>query len=360
MNLTIYYLVLVVAGETINIAEAAAKVSKIFKYFHWTELPQGHDLNFNCVKQDKHKPTTQAWKKMDYTHPTDVVFKYFDPYSSSLVFIHTDLKSYSKSSINSGSLERALKSLAKQVECAAVSSEWQGRYNTDHDDASEVKGMLFIYNHDGEYDGKIEEKLKQANLDGVQIARDQTLHLVTPDLIRYLLTITTDIDRLVADFQLPPNKRYSFHYPDLTLHKSLSDYEALPATIEVLSAPYMIIKHENFTYWDEDSKDNLESKTKGFLVYSRSKGDDVYEFMYLLDAFSRLQMFHQEGVIKLRLINENLSQDFKSHFESAKKRCIESWYGDSSKHSHLDKIIIENVDMVAYQFNPGVLAWREE
>ena len=134
------------SGETGSIAEMAKRVSRdVFKWFKWQLVPL-YDQNFDCLKQEKHAPT----KKQEHTHPVDVVFTYNDPYLDHPVLLNSDLKSYSKSSITSPNIRSALRSLALTIDCARVSEEWRARY--DKTGTAEIRGLLFVYNHDAEWD----------------------------------------------------------------------------------------------------------------------------------------------------------------------------------------------------------------
>ena len=78
-------------AETSNIAQMAEKVSKeIFSEFFWDKVGS-IDTNWNCCQQKKHNKTT---------HPTDIVFRYEDPYEQKYINVNYDLKSYAKGSIN--------------------------------------------------------------------------------------------------------------------------------------------------------------------------------------------------------------------------------------------------------------------
>ena len=104
-------------AETANISQVANKIANdIFKVFFWEMQPQ-QDTNFECVS-DHHKTENGAKKA---THPGDVVFHYMDPYLNKRVYLHTDLKSYKKSTLQATKIRESLKSLAMTVGCAAVS-----------------------------------------------------------------------------------------------------------------------------------------------------------------------------------------------------------------------------------------------
>ncbi len=128
--------------------EEIAKVvsSDLLSIFKWEQYGP-YDQDFPCRKQDKH---LDKEKKQKHTHPVDVVFGYKDPYSNKNVLFNTDLKSYGKGSISPTKIEEALTSLAKTIDCAENSSHWQAKYLIPAGDF-EVRGLLFVYNHDNQY-----------------------------------------------------------------------------------------------------------------------------------------------------------------------------------------------------------------
>lgn len=84
------------------------------------------------------------------THPADVVFHYNDPYTNTLNFIHKRLEKFYAKYTEKLDLESTLTSLSMQVQCAEISDEWQKLYSGQETDYR-IHGMLFIYNHDGQY-----------------------------------------------------------------------------------------------------------------------------------------------------------------------------------------------------------------
>lgn len=137
-----------IVAETINIGEIAAKLSKdIFRYFLWEAHPKTDD-NFGCSNV-KH---LGEGGKPKITHPGDVVFMYRDPYLGKTIYLHTDLKSYASDSITSTKLRNAFKSMCLTIDCARGSDDWRAKYSVDESDAHEVRGLLFVHNHDNGYD----------------------------------------------------------------------------------------------------------------------------------------------------------------------------------------------------------------
>jgi hypothetical protein len=142
-------------AETANIAKMAEKISAdVFSVFGWESRALANH-NWNCVELEKHHK-----KKGIKTHPTDAVFSYLDPYLGQQVYVNTDLKSYSSGSLESLDLTRSLRSLARATECANKSQEWQQLFVETGSNHS-VIGLLFVYNHDGEYDKDFETELEK-------------------------------------------------------------------------------------------------------------------------------------------------------------------------------------------------------
>ena len=128
-------------AETANIAKIAQIVSdEIFSVFGWKRRPH-KDQNWECVVPSHRKAT----------HPSDVVFSYDSPLENGRVYLTVDVKSYQRSVITKNKVEEALLSLSMSAECANQSEEWQDLY-VDPTTNARVHGMLFVFNHDGNYD----------------------------------------------------------------------------------------------------------------------------------------------------------------------------------------------------------------
>lgn len=348
------------SGEVANISEVAVRVTKdIFKWFKWEATPV-MDENFNCHKVEKHKPdpkkgAAKASATPNYTHPVDVVFKYFDPYLNKVVMLNTDLKSYAKSSITTASVTGAIESLAKAIDCARGSAEWQGKYVLDAR-PYEIRGLLFIYNHDNEYHNDFLKLIEPINTDKVGIQEGQVLHVLDALRIRYLYTIVTDMKHLYSENEFPI-KDYSFFYPELYLHRSHGDPDDLPATVELLCSPYMIIKHGSTTQIDPTNTD-AGSENEGYVIYYNQDGSTEQEFRYLLDSLSRFQILRGKCSIKIRVAHHKPSPEMRSKFETAKNLYLAAWGMDSYKKSELERIEFGVVNTAIPNYVPGHLAWR--
>lgn len=136
-------------GETSAIQRVAGKISEdIFSVFKWNSAAR-EDMNWDCCQEAHSKKT----------HPSDVVFYYIDPYEEEMVYLNTDLKSYAEGTIGKKIVEGALTSLALATECANVSEEWRMKYVHEESLGYNVRGLLFLYNHDNLYDKDFYENI---------------------------------------------------------------------------------------------------------------------------------------------------------------------------------------------------------
>ena len=328
-------------GETANIADIAQKLSKdIFKHFGWHIHPRKDD-NFDCINDDHEGASGSATK----THPTDVVFSYDDPYLAKRVHLLTDLKSYAKSSITHHKIRTALKSLALTVDCAGQSVQWSEKFSVITSDPHEVRGLLFVHNHDNGYEKSFYDEMARVNTKTLPIEGGGVLHYLGPHDIQRLYTISNDILRLKAEQELPD--KYTFYYPDLVMRRRHGDVWEQSATFEMLAGPFMTIKHKAF-----------ENRPAGYVIYYNRPGASPEEFEYLLDCFSRFQMLESDELLRIRVVDRSADEDLKSRFDLATKKYAKAWGFDPAREKVLSRIEIERVVAVTNNYSPGDMGWR--
>jgi hypothetical protein len=328
-------------AETINITEIAAKLSKdIFKYFFWNEH-QKHDDNFTCTNEahvgEGGKPKT--------SHPGDVVFFYDDPYLGKRIYLHTDLKSYAGNTITTKKLREALKSLCMTIECAKDSSEWRTKYSVDDSERHEVRGLLFVHNHDGQFSKSFSDIIEKIDLQSLPVGPGSILHFFGPQDIQRLYNIGNDMIRLISEKDL--SKNYTFYYPDMVLSRRQGDVWNQPATIEALTGPYIIIKHVG-----------IQLNSSGYVIYYNRPGKTPDEFVYFLDSLSRYQLLESNEKILVRVTSDVAISDLKSVFQTAKKKYVKAWGFDPAREAILDQIEIDRITSVANTYDPGDMGWR--
>lgn len=331
-------------SETANIGEIAPKLSKdIFKHFLW-DKHQKHDDNFECKNPEHKSDGKKSLPKS--SHPGDVVFHYEDPYLGKTIYLHTDLKSYKTDTITATKLRSAFKSLCMTVECARESSSWRDKYSILDSEAHEVRGLLFVHNHDHGYAKDFYDVIEKTNLSTIQISPGTIVHYLGPNDIQRLYSIGNDIVRLKGEDELPKN--YTFYYPDLVMVRRHGDGSEQAATIESLTGPYLIMKH------------GAADKCKqGFVIYYNRAGETVEEFEYFLDSLSRYQMLEADQKIRVRVTDASAIDDLKSIFEKAKKKYAKAWGFDPAREALLNNIDIDRITSVSSTYNPGDMGWRE-
>jgi len=322
-------------SETGNIEELAKIVSDdIFKWFKWNVCPV-KDTDWACVTPDHKKKT----------HPADAVFYYDDPYSGSSVYINTDLKSYKKGSISATGLSKALVSLSMAVECANISEDWQKKYLVADFGFDRVIGMLFIFNHDNEFDKDLADIVESIEFEKIHIQESVKLILLDPLKIRTLVNVVNDMKGLVADNSLPRTE-YTFFYPDLVMAKRHGEEWCQPASIEALTSPWLIIKHKNTNQIEE-----------GFLIYYHMDGDTVDEFVYLIDAMSHYQMLLSNKPIRVRFTDPG--GEAANNFNKAKIEYLKMWGADEAREAQLNRIEARTISRVLPNYCPMEIGMRE-
>jgi len=348
-------------GPREKVAEIVS--SKLFSKFRWLQYgPINQD--FKCIHEDEHKP---VGKSQAHTHPVDIVFSYKDPYLNKTIFLNTDLKSYAASSLGPSMIESALISLAKTIECASNSPEWREKYSICVGN-DEVRGMLFVYNHDNNpsksfyeyfYPPKPEGKGRRhraVQIDKINIPKNKQIHIIEPDVIAYMMAVTSDMTEMIAERTFPA-KNYGFYYPQLTLHKVITSEKYKPATIELISSPFMIIEHDAvFDYNDDGVKKMLHEQ--GYVVYYNRPGEEDNEFVYLLDTLAKCQILNGKNRIRIRLAYKNKNSHVRSNFARAIEKYAHEWSYDNDMTEYLKSIELHVVPTVKEFYCTETLSWE--
>lgn len=345
--------------------EEIAKIvsSNLLSIFKWEQYGP-YDQDFPCRKQEKH---VIKEKKQNHTHPVDVVFGYRDPYSNKNVLFNTDLKSYGKGSISPTKIEEALTSLARTIDCAENSPDWQRKYLIPAGDF-EVRALLFIYNHDnkfqkGFYDffyppprekGSRIKTLKPVQLSNIPVPKDRKIHFVEPLQINYWMTIASDINDMIR-LNTFPRAEFGFYYPDLTFYKVVSSQKYLPATIEMLSSPFIIIKHDEVKSIVGDKIEVVHGP--GYVVYYNRTANTDNEFLYLFDLLSKCQLLNTENKIRLKVPHTETSGSARSHFNRALDKYAHEWGYDDEIKKRLD-ITMELITYKIQFYNSEDIGWK--
>jgi hypothetical protein len=284
-------------GETINIKTLADKVAdELFSVFRW-EKCAATDYRWTCVEQRKHA------KIKSKQHPSDVVFRYDDPYRGSIVHVNCDLKSYSSTSVATFDLEDTLLSLAQTVECAHKSECFAEAFGGT-EAVQHVEGLLFLYNHDGEYHKDFASRLEKLLGQSLGLCEDQRIYLIMPDRVVYLYSIAKDIKNHISDLAVDDNyKGYDFYSPDLRVTAVKGKkHGALP--IEFLVGPWMFVLFSS------------KNGSRKLVIYTDILGDSPDDFKTLFDAIISYNLLDDD--LPILVILQNCDQKAPIHFESAR------------------------------------------
>lgn len=310
----------------------AEKISKeIFTPLGWRTIPP-HNVDWQCVTPE-HQTT-----KGRGTHPSDVVYRYEDPYSNQTIFINTDLKSYGKNTITKYKIIEAINDLSKSTDCARRSADWQSKYIPEGVPATTI-GLLFIYNHDNEYESEFEAVLQGIEQRSIDIAPELKIFVFGPSDINHALNLVHDMKNLAFDGLFTHPNECLFFYPHLIRRRARIQHTSA-LTIQAFTAPWQV-----YTFKRPQPAD----KTKGLVIYGRGRGESVDEFKYIFDYLFRYQLIDEDTEIHLRLPNAVLGAN------SICKAAVETYaYGipmGTHIHSLLSQIKFEKPNTIVAQFS---------
>lgn len=332
-------------GETINISEIAEEIgNRIFKALFWEVCPPTN-INFSCLcpkpKDNENIKVGKIYHNSQCTHPMDASFYYIDPYLDKKIYLNTDFKSYKQSSITPNKIRQSLISLAETISCAQDSEEWANLVCCN-DVKKEVRGLLFLYNSDYQYEHSLEFILNKVNIGNIPIERNQYIHLLDPLTINRINSLVVDLKTLKGDLY----DEYSFYYPNHRLSKNIisnSMSPPLPCTIEMICSSYTVIQYR---------KNDVE----GFLIYYNGTGEDKDDFLYLFDYLTSVQIPFNEH-LKVRATNGNVSKLIVNNFRIAKQIYLQDWNFSNSVVDSLKDLNIEVIDQNIPNFITKLQGW---
>ena len=327
-------------AETENIARMAELLSQeLFGEFLWSRSGPMNQ-NWACERAETHKVDT---------HPTDLVFYYDEPYSTKRTYIQTDLKSYARGSITSGSIRSAIKSLAKQVSCAEISENWRNLYA--HTGVTyDICGMLFVYNHDGEYDREFETTFREIKNIDLDLPLRSRLYIVGPDDIFWLDNVRLELQRLrgaSSSRKIPERQYCSFVFPQLVRKANLRAQAARAATMEMLSSSWILMKY----------LDPSRHRADNYIMFYRRAFDNVDECMYIIDYLRHHELLRNCESVTIRVRGDGADKSVLL-FDKAKAQYIDEVLGQSREMPMaqvVDGIRCEPLQQVQTSFSAVVL-----
>jgi hypothetical protein len=317
----------------------AEKIStEIFDEFRWEMLP-ATNINWKCINPIHEKKT----------HPSDVVFTYKEPYKNIRTYINCDLKSYASGSITSGTIHATLNNLSLAISCADLSKEWQKTYKR-YRDSFQIVGLLFIYNHDSEFDKNFYNLLNQALLLKINVAKNKKIIVFGPEDICYFNTIVNDIKVLRGDGKIGKRDDCSYYFPDLITKKLESTGESFAATIEMLTSPMQVLRY----------KIPANKAATGFKIYYRRSGRTIEEFIYLFDYLFHFQIIENDSIKEVEFRLANPDKHALSLFETAKTEYAIRFQNDKEFSKRFSKIKCSTITNVVKRYSEIEIGMRYE
>lgn len=324
-------------AETVNTSVIADLVfNELFSVLGW-KVHGPKNTSWDCTKRHKYNPPLHG------KHSTDAVFYYDDPYLASRIFVNLDFKSYAKSSLETIDITANAQRLANTVECANRSLDFQSKFHTP-DESGQTVGMLFIHNHDNDYDAsKFRSVMRRLPPDSIDIQRGRRLAIVGPDAIDYIASVVNDIQ--VTRSKLPTHKS-SFYYPHLVQRKAVND---VAVSIESLLGPWQIVRYDGVLEGRPDTQ---------YHMYIRSSGATSIEFEYLIDFMFTYQLLDRMSKVVLKLTNA--SQDASIKLDNAKTMCVGRYNGLAELHARLTQVSFQRVHKITMKYSEYDIGMRRD
>lgn len=305
-------------AETSHIAEQAEKVAtELFSEFFWERMgPTNHDW-----------PCEDAAQHGAKTHPTDVVYWYDEPYAPVRTYINCDLKSYKKTTITGAIVKAAVESLSKQVACAEKSEKWRQLHIHDHVTPA-ICGLLFVYNHDGEYEKDFQSHLRAIKPEPLNLPKGAKLVVLGPREIFWLDNIRDEIQRMRGKKtpELPTPEYCHYYYPQLVRRANVQVKKAKAATLEMLTSPLIILEHNG----------PKVAGRKGIVVFYSRKGETTDEFLYLIDTLRSYQLLDESTSVVIKTLDASAISS--PTFQKAQQQYVEG-LSDASGQTDLAKYV---------------------
>lgn len=342
-------------AENESIAEVAERVGRdLLSFFKWKPCrEEAMNKDYVCTNEE-HLAQEVGHSK---THPCDASFHYKDPYTGEYIFFYVDFKSFAETTLVPSKIKPEIKKLAECISCAAHNEDWKLAHD-EHTGCADIRGLLFLLNHDGLYKGNIIEKIfalddgtenksrkliPDANIveqsgsklkkqkteysikiDDLEIEEGQQIHIFTPQDVRFMQKIKDDFTMLSGgqDAAFNYDDKNQFFVPNMRNHKlSHADSETFPATIESICGGVVIIIVDR----KPNNRRGTEQPSRLCIVYYQGVCDEPDEFLYIFDKLAHFQMLKKDVEIKIQLTGEQVNKSYRSYFSKAQEQYKEVW-----------------------------------
>ena len=204
--------------------------------------------------------------------------------------------------------------------------------------------MLFVYNHDGDYDKSFDEFVSNMKYEELRVPKGTRLILFGPQEIRWLDNIRYEIVYMRGKKQLPEAGDCSYKYPELMRRKNVQPSLARAATVEMLTGPWILLEHGPIP-----AAMNVAASTGGIVVFYKGKGENTEEFLYLIDSLMSYQMIKPNVRIRIRLLDA--ADHAQKNFRHAQDEYIKLYGGGTEIETLLRAIEFGSIANVHTSFS---------
>ena len=232
------------------------------------------------------------------------------------------------------------------LSCAEKSDEFGAKFLHDHISA-EICGLLFVYNHDGEYDNDFSQLLWKVKNDELNIPIKSRIIVFGPKDIFWLNNVQREIAYMRGGKgELPDREFCKFFYPHLVRKKNVQYTQAKAATLEMLTAPWVILSYTH------PKKNNR----KGFVIFYRKRGESVEEFLYLIDYLMHYQILVDDTDVFVKMLDPH--SHASAFFGKAKDQYVEEYGGGAGIKDRLNEINFSHLNNLLLKFSELEIGMR--
>ncbi|MCY0853230.1 hypothetical protein [Cupriavidus sp. D39] len=139
--------------------------------------------------------------------------------------------------------------------------------------------------------------------------------------------------------ELPDREHCKYFYPHLVRRKNVQLEHAKAATLEMLTAPWVILSYTN------PKKQNR----KGFVIFYRRRGESVEEFLYLIDYLMHYQILVDDTDVRIKILDTH--PNAAALFGKAKDQYVDEYSGGPDIRDRLNSIDFSQINDVRTKFS---------
>jgi hypothetical protein len=133
--------------------------------------------------------------------------------------------------------------------------------------------------------------------------------------------------------ELPGRESCCFYYPHLVRKKNVQLEQAKAATLEMLTSPWIMLSYIN-----------LSNNRKGYVIFYKRGGEELAEFLYLIDCLAFYQILTNDNDIHIKILNPQPNAD--PFFQKAIDQYIDQCDGAMALKDRLKALNFSHINTV--------------